>query len=379
MSNTNSLPSGSGKITSLQALRALAFLGIFLNHVNSPFSWPAIGVSVFFVLSGFLMEYKYFGKEMSLSVRENLGFAIRKISKLYALHIITMCLAVIREVGASLPGGMSGYSIRMLLCSIALNVTLLQTWIPRIGIAASLNGVAWFLSVMAFLYFMFPYIRRWIHAKKNSTLLLCCVLVLAAQAAASVFALGLFGGRGGTYMWFTYYFPVFRLGDFFAGCCLGKYYLLETAERTESAERKISVKWSLFEILLTIATVLIHKLASMEISSPFFAPLRNSTTPFLLPAVGWVYLFARKRGLLTNLLSNQILIRLGDLSPYMFLIHYFVTTYTEWVLSYWDATFTGVWKLLLMVLQLALTIILTLLYLKAEGRLRAARKAGRGV
>lgn len=84
MTRTTTPTSQRGQITSLQALRALAFLGIFLHHVNSPFCWPAIGVSVFFVLSGFLMEYKYFGKEMSLSVRENLRFAIRKISKLYA-------------------------------------------------------------------------------------------------------------------------------------------------------------------------------------------------------------------------------------------------------------------------------------------------------
>ena len=375
MTRTTTPTSQRGQITSLQALRALAFLGIFLHHVNSPFCWPAIGVSVFFVLSGFLMEYKYFGKEMSLSVRENLRFAIRKISKLYALHIITMCLAVIREVGASLPGGMSAYSLRILLCSIALNVTLLQTWIPRIGIAASLNGVAWFLSVIAFLYFMFPYISRWIRSKKNSTLLLCCVLVLAAQVVLSVFAMLFFGGRNNTYIWFTYYFPVFRLGDFFAGCCLGKYYLQEMAKQPDSTAQKISVKWSVFEILLTIATVFIHKWTSTDISSPFLAAMQNQTTPYILPAVGWVYLFARKKGFLTNLLCNKILIRLGDLSPYMFLVHYFVTTYAEWILSYWDAAFTGVWKLLLFVLQFVLTVILTLLYLKIRDRLRAARDA----
>ena len=59
----------------------------------------------------------------------------------------------------------------------------------------------------------------------------------------------------------------------------------------------------------------------------------------------------------------------------MFLVHYFVTTYAEWILSYWDAAFTGVWKLLLFVLQFVLTVILTLLYLKIRDRLRAARDA----
>lgn len=49
------------KLDSLQAVRALAFLGIFLSHTGIKYfgttgTW---GVSVFFVLSGFLMVYNY--------------------------------------------------------------------------------------------------------------------------------------------------------------------------------------------------------------------------------------------------------------------------------------------------------------------------------
>ena len=67
------------RIESLQALRAFSFLGIFLSHAGSPVSWPALGVSVFFVLSGFLMSYTYHDRDMTASVRNNLRFAISKI------------------------------------------------------------------------------------------------------------------------------------------------------------------------------------------------------------------------------------------------------------------------------------------------------------
>lgn len=49
------MKSSNSKIISLQALRAIAFLGIFLSHTNCFIQWPWLGVSTFFVLSGFLM------------------------------------------------------------------------------------------------------------------------------------------------------------------------------------------------------------------------------------------------------------------------------------------------------------------------------------
>ena len=47
-----------GQIESLQALRALSFLGVFLQHLGEV-KLGAWAVSVFFVLSGMLMGYRY--------------------------------------------------------------------------------------------------------------------------------------------------------------------------------------------------------------------------------------------------------------------------------------------------------------------------------
>ena len=67
------------KIESIQALRALAFLGIFLSHARAPVSWAQLGVSVFFVLSGCLMTCNYYDKEMEISIKKNSIFAIKKL------------------------------------------------------------------------------------------------------------------------------------------------------------------------------------------------------------------------------------------------------------------------------------------------------------
>ena len=59
----------------VQALRGIAFLGIFFYH-GGIFQSGSLGVSVFFVLSGFLLALKYGGKDLSLSVRDSFLFLI---------------------------------------------------------------------------------------------------------------------------------------------------------------------------------------------------------------------------------------------------------------------------------------------------------------
>jgi len=59
-------------------------------------------------------------------------------------------------------------SVIKLVGELGLNITLLQTWFPYAPINVSLNGVAWYLSVTLFLYFMFPYIARLIRGEGDT-------------------------------------------------------------------------------------------------------------------------------------------------------------------------------------------------------------------
>lgn len=84
------------KTLSIQALRALAFLGIFLSHAGAPnFQWPALGVSIFYVLSGYLMFLQYGDGEISCSLKENIKFSWTKIKKLsvtYYYNVFCYCI-----------------------------------------------------------------------------------------------------------------------------------------------------------------------------------------------------------------------------------------------------------------------------------------------
>lgn len=83
------------KIPALQGLRAIAFLCVFFHHSGLGILCTPLGpfgVSVFIVLSGFLMGGKYIANNVELSF--NPMFAIKKISQLYPLHIITLVLSI---------------------------------------------------------------------------------------------------------------------------------------------------------------------------------------------------------------------------------------------------------------------------------------------
>lgn len=78
------------RMDTLQALRFLACLCIFAHHCYI-IEYVYWGVSVFFVLSGFLMAYNYYGRPaLSLSPLASLRFSIGKVGKLYPLHVLAL-------------------------------------------------------------------------------------------------------------------------------------------------------------------------------------------------------------------------------------------------------------------------------------------------
>ena len=81
------------KRDSLQALRGLAFVGIFLGHFYY-FGWTPISVSVFFILSGFLLTTKKDSGYEKYGLGDSFKEAVRRVSKLYPLHIIMMLVSI---------------------------------------------------------------------------------------------------------------------------------------------------------------------------------------------------------------------------------------------------------------------------------------------
>lgn len=347
------------RFSSLQALRALAFIGIFLYHAGSPIFWSSLGVSVFFVMSGFLMIYNYSDKQMCINLLDNIKFSICKINKLYDLHIITMLSTILIVIWSLLRSAETSLcSFINLATQIFLNVFLIQTWVPHADTGVSLNGVAWFLSVMMFLYMIFPSILIFIRNHNVKYLAITCSLIIISQIFSCFLLLQVFDVNSQFYTWFMYLFPVFRFGDFYIGCCLGKYIL------TKRFRGGIC-----FDILVILLTTFVFYFKYLKSNSLLYLAIYNWTSLWIVLSVLWLLSGLNKKGVIIHILNNKLLIELGNITSYAFLIHFVVINYFNAIISYFCISYSDlpiIIKLLIIVSKFVITLILCYIYKKCR-------------
>lgn len=309
------------RFDSLQSIRAIAFLAVFFTHLQIINNWGGWAVSVFIVLSGFLMAYSYYDRSdsMDISLISNVKFGIGKVRKLYPLHIIMFVFSLALLMGEFLKG-LYDYSIPVLVTSIIANLGLVHSWIPVGGIYFSLNGVSWYLSVSLFLYICFPWIIRIIkNLSKKQLFILAIVIYLIMWIWESVFVT-IFVDNEVMQTWFAYVSPLLRLCDFSIGAIFGVIFIKSKNEISKLLAT-IFEFFTIVFIILTVWYINCDHTSLVEI-------IAGKSTVICLPtSVALIYLFALNKGVISKLMSNKVLIYVGNMSPYGYLIHQGVIGY----------------------------------------------------
>lgn len=357
------------RINSLQVVKALAFLEIFIKHCGGSVS-GAFGVSVFLVLSGFLMFKSYHERELGCSLKESICFSIGKIKKLYPLHIITMILAillVLREI-------FYNYSCKATFdfaTKILLNITLLQSWIPSSVYYFSFNGVAWYLSVCCLLYAAFPFILKVIKKTNIKACIAAVVLFFSIQIFVGVFLKTAASWTDSAYFfskWITYIFPFARLGDFVIGCCLGKVFLNYEFKMGTF----ISTFLEIITFLLAITAEYIYVKEKGALGSSYF----KYTAIFTPVSLFLVLLFAINKGLISRALTCKPLIFLGDISAYTFFIHQIVIRYINEInLKYIHLPDSRLTTIFVSIISFVFSILISVLYREVERKIREGKNS----
>ncbi len=314
---------------------------VFLAHAGCSLNWSRFGVSVFFCLSGFLLVCTS-GNEDTMKrggvvaeVKNNIRYSYEKIKKLYPLHLVTMFLALLIPVLMFIVKKEAVNSIKELVIAFFANLFLVQTWIPSMEINIALNGVAWYLSVSAFLYFCFPWIFRGIRKiKKEWVLYVISAGILIMQILFSMLFLRLTNVAGTTWVWATYFFPLFRLGDFVIGANACIFY-----QRHLKDQKRNGILASILEIVALFLLIGYEWYREKATGGSLLSvSLINWTTLYIPISVIWIILFTKKQGILTTLCTNFVTVWLGNISGYMFLIHFVVTQYVGNALNFCDIT-----------------------------------------
>ncbi|MET7394868.1 acyltransferase [Dactylosporangium sp. NPDC005572] len=204
-----------GRLLTLTGLRWAAAVAVFGQHIleqffnqrldaSKPirsFIWAAlvnggaVGVSFFFVLSGFVLTWSARPGDRART------FWWRRFVKIYPATFVTTLAAI------AVVGGVS-------TTQIVTHLTLSQSWTSRADIFAALNPVTWSLAVEVFFYLCFPLLLSLLRPVKPIVLWSMAVMMVEIVVAAAVILVHL---DHTTAMWLAYIFPPVRLAEFILG------------------------------------------------------------------------------------------------------------------------------------------------------------------
>ncbi|MEV0569492.1 acyltransferase [Dactylosporangium sp. NPDC050588] len=170
-----------------------------------------VSVTFFFILSGFVLTW---------SARDDdtpRMFYRRRFFRIFPNHAVTWAACLILLGGA--PAWVA-----------LLNLLLVQSWVPRLEVASSINMVTWSLSCEVFFYALFPFLLRSVQRIPRARLWYWAVGALLATIAVPFIAVLVMPERPAIPVinlpvyqyWFSYNFPVARLGEFLLGMVLAR-------------------------------------------------------------------------------------------------------------------------------------------------------------
>lgn len=276
-----------------------------------------LGVSLFFVLSGFILAYN------APPVGNTRKFYVLRLARVYPLYLAAMLWA--------LPNYLR-HGVVPARFVIPADLLLLQTWFGP-GFAIQINPPSWSLSAEAFFYLLFPLllpaVRRWMTHPK----LLLALLAVAAVLPATAVSLVLWSrGQGISGLSEAILgVPLFRVAEFTVGIVFGELY----------ARRQPVIDGARTALALLVSLAMI----GLSVGHLPFPIVRTGL--FALP-FGWLlYCLAGWR---SRLLSSAPMQLLGEISYGVYLLQ--IPLYMTFSFAYKGPHAVGVGKAMVLLLIL---------------------------
>ncbi|WP_118182343.1 acyltransferase family protein [Paraburkholderia phosphatilytica] len=332
----------------LTSLRGFAALLIVANHVTllmlplgATSAKPALiktgilGMTMFFVLSGFVMYYNY-AHRIAANRSEGIAqFLCARIARLYPLLIAYVLFNFVLNICRSLSNGdTSGASLYV--ATLPLYLLGVQSWVyavvqdVNVTVSQYFGNPAWSVSTELFFYVLFvplivmrqqnqPSMSRGLFIVVASIFARAMFLVLADSDATQHWIAATLGESSslGVYSWLVYYCPYGRCFEFLAGMGIAEMWLARKQYASAMAMDRLGLLAGVCAILYIVASFL----SEIVFSMPRF--FENTATHFFYIAAvpPAIYFLIREQSIASKLLSLPLLLFVGDISYSLYFIH----------------------------------------------------------
>lgn len=287
------------RIDQLTFTRFVAAMAIVVYHFGRevpPFNNPHLaslvhhanlGVSYFYILSGFVMMVAYYKKDPSPVTP--MVYYKNRLARIYPLYFIALLLVVSYYVLKSAP---------VSSVSLLLSLPGLQAWYPPS--ALQLNYPGWSISVELFFYILFPWLFNRLYLKYSFNKLL--LLGIAVWFLSQLFFNGILNSS--FYRDFPsnranalFYFPLMHLNEFLVGNLAGLFVLRNRNLRFKNAD--------VFLLLLML-------MMAFVVTTGLPVNFHNGLLAIFI--VPFLILLSLSKGVFSTIGSSQPLQFLGDIS-----------------------------------------------------------------
>lgn len=297
-----------GRIGSLEALRGIFAMMIFLHHLGLFGAGGDAGVSFFIVLSGFVLSAGYGDRLRSGGLKPG-EFLRRRLRRFWPLHVTGF-------VAALVAGGMALTAATPLIWGA--NLLMIQSWIPLERFYFSCDAPSWCLSDLVFCYAMFPFLcRRMREMSLRCRMLVATGLLMLYFTAVNVVPESLRVGL-------IYISPLFRLADFLLGMALWEMFNAVCGRVTAVGPRMV--------VLTAAESVAVALFVGAVAVSRDVAEKYVLASYWWLPVAVVIGLFALTErcgsGLIGRVLRFRLFLKFGSLSFAFYMLH--VPVITAW-------------------------------------------------
>jgi len=332
-------PPQSPEIPALTGLRWIAAISVVVSHTLTTFSstktgfdleqyfypFARFGMTLFFVLSGFIIHYNYNAVVTAGGLKGIASFLWARFARLYPLFLAVVVYDILfgRRILEYLDGNPSGFEETV--SALPYFLTMTQSWVqsdaqglPLLNAVGTNTQLTWSISTEWFFYLLYPIFAILISYCKRTfvvagVVVLWCVIWISVLTTMSINFVADAG-----HIWMIYEAPYLRLGEFILGALCAQLYL--TAMHTNPSEREVyfgSIVTDIGILSLPFLFYLLYGTHLIGVALRFnfgFAPI----------IAVLIFCIGRYRTFLSRHLSHRRIVALGDVSYSTYLLHFYV-------------------------------------------------------